>query len=150
MRVENRTPYQIFLDDLLEKREWEVEFGKYIETIRVYVPPLKDWRVIIRPLRGKKPFFGFFSPKDKSILIAINPKNEYPLKVAIPIGTERIDATRYRYIGEVVEFKSPNELARYIFLHEFSHLLDYLRGYSIRVKQTRANRFALKHFRGGR
>jgi len=148
LRVENRTIFPIFLEDLIRKREWEVEYGKYVKSVRVYVPPLDDWRVVIRPLRGKKPYRGFYSPKDKRILIAINPENRYPLTVEILVGTERIDANRFKYTFQKVTFNSPNELARFIFLHEFSHLLDYMQGYSIRYKQTRANRFALKHLKG--
>ncbi|PMB74347.1 hypothetical protein C0199_00100 [Candidatus Bathyarchaeota archaeon] len=148
MKVENRTIFPIFLEGLIRKREWEVEYGKYVKSVRVYVPPLDNWRVVIRPLRGKKPYGGFCSPKEKLILIALNPKNNYPLTVETPVRTEPVNATLYRYTFENVTFNSPNELARFIFLHEFSHLLDYLRGYSLRVKQTRANRFALKHFKG--
>jgi hypothetical protein len=45
------------------------------------------------------------------------------------------------------DFKLPNELARFIFLHEFSHLLDYLRGLNLYFKQTKANRFALANWK---
>jgi hypothetical protein len=148
MQLINETSLPIFLNDLLNKREWEVEYGTCIKKVTVIVKPLTDWKVTVRWLHGKKPYRGFCSPKDKLILIALNPKNRYPFTTEILIGTEQINSNLYTYKCETVTFNNPNELARFIFLHEFSHLLDYVRGFSLRMKQTKANRFALANWKG--
>jgi hypothetical protein len=146
MEVINKTNLPISLEDLTNNRHWRVEYGRDFK-LPIIVSPLSDWKVIIRWLNSKKPYRGFCSPREKLIIIAINPKNNYPFKVEIPIGTEQINANLYKYKFETVTFNNPSELVRFIFLHEFSHLLDYLRGLSLRMKQTKANRFALANWK---
>jgi hypothetical protein len=146
MKVENRTDLPIFLDDLINRQDWKLEYGKDFELPMKLAQPLDDWKVIIRWKNGKHRFGGRCLPSKKLIEIAVNPRNIYPLTQKWAIGTERFYTPfyGYRYVYETVTFKNPNELARFIFLHEFSHLLDYLQGLNLHRKQTRSNRFAMR------
>ncbi len=145
MRIINKTDINVCLDDLINKKVWEVERGKDF-LIPVQLNDLSDWVVIIRYMRknSKFPFDGYCSPVSKTIMIKINPNNNYPVEVKECIGTEQT-LLGYRYITQKVVFNSPNEIIRFVFLHEFSHLLDHYMGYKLSYKQTRANRFALRN-----
>jgi len=149
MQVENRTSLPIFLDDLINRREWRVEHGSFELPIKL-VQPLDNWKLIIRWTHGKHPFGGRCLPSKKQIEIAVNPKNTYPLTQKWAVGTEQVYTPfyGYRYVYETVTFNNPAELVRFIFLHEYSHLLDYLQGLNLHRKQTRANRFALANWKG--
>ncbi|MBT0160508.1 hypothetical protein G4O51_11060 [Candidatus Bathyarchaeota archaeon A05DMB-2] len=148
MKVENKTTLSLQLDDLLSKQSWEVEYGSLNLPIKL-MQPLEDWKVEVRWLNGKHPFHGRCQPSQRLITIAINKNITYPFTQKFAVGTKQIfhPFHGYEYVMETVTFNSPNELIRFIFLHEFSHLLDYLRGLNMHRKQTRANRFALKHFK---
>jgi len=148
MKVENKTTLPLQLDDLLSKQSWEVEYSGLNLPIKL-TQPLEDWKVEIRWLNGKHPFHGRCTSSKKLITIAINKNITYPFTQKFAVGTKQIfhPFHGYEYINETVTFNNPNELIRFIFLHEFSHLLDYLRGLNMHRKQTKANRFALKHFK---
>jgi hypothetical protein len=149
MQVINKTNLPIFLNDLINKQEWKVEYGKYFKLPIKLAQPLDDWKVIIRWKNGKHPFHGKCQPSQRLITIAINKNINYPFTQEFAVGTRQVfhPFQGYEYINETVAFKNPNELIRFIFLHEFSHLLDYYRGLNMHRKQTNANRFALKHFK---
>jgi len=147
MQVINKTNLPIFLNDLTSKQEWKVEYGKDFNLPIKLAQPLNDWKVIIRLKNGKHPFGGRCLPSKKQIEIALNPKNTYPLTQKFAVKTEQVYPYAYRYINQTTTFNNPNELARFIFLHEFSHLLDYLRGLNLHRKQTKANRFALANWK---
>ena len=148
MKVENKPTLSLQLDDLLSKQSWEVEYGSLNLPIKL-MQPLNDWKVEVRWHNGKHPFHGKCQPSQRLITIAINKNVTYPFTQKFAVGTKQIfhPFQGYEYIMETVTFNNPNELIRFIFLHEFSHLLDYLRGLNMHRKQTRANRFALKHFK---
>ena len=148
MKVENKTTLSLQFDDLLSKQSWEVEYGSLNLPIKL-MQPLNDWKVEVRWHNGKHPFHGKCQPSQRLITIAINKNVTYPFTQKFAVGTKQVfhPFQGYEYIMETVAFNNPNELIRFIFLHEFSHLLDYLRGLNMHRKQTRANRFALKHFK---
>jgi len=148
MKVENKTTLSLQLDDLLSKQSWGVEYSGLNLPIKL-MQPLEDWKLEVRWLNGKHPFRGKCQPSQRLITIAINKNITYPFTQKFAVGTKQIfhPFQGYEYIMETVAFDSPNELIRFIFLHEYSHLLDYLRGLNMHRKQTKANRFALKHFK---
>jgi hypothetical protein len=148
MKVENKTTLPLQLDDLLSKQSWEVEYGSLNLPIKL-MQPLEDWKVEVQWHNGKHPFHGKCQPSQKLITIAINKNITYPFTQKFAVGTKQIfhPFHGYEYVMETVTFDNPNELIRFIFLHEFSHLLDCLRGLNMHRKQTKANRFALKHFK---
>jgi hypothetical protein len=148
MKVENKTTLSLLLGGLLSKQSWEVEYRGLNLPIKL-MQPLGEWKVEVRWLNGKHPFHGKCQPSQRLITIAINKNITYPFAQKFAVGTKQIyhPFHGYEYVMETVAFNSPNELARFIFLHEFSHLLDYLRGLNMHRKQTKANRFTLKHFK---
>jgi len=148
MKVENKTTLPLQLDDLLSKQSWEVEYRGLNLPIKL-MQPLDEWKAEVHWLNGKRPFDGKCQPSQRLITIAINKNITYPFTQEFAVGTKQIfhPFHGYEYIMETVTFNSPNELIRFIFLHEFSHLLDYLGGLNMHRKQTKANRFALKHFK---
>jgi hypothetical protein len=148
MKLKNKTKLSLQLDDLLNKQSWQVEHGSFNLPIKL-AKPLDDWKLEVRWLNGKHPFHGKCQPSQKLIIITINKNIEYPFTQKFAIGTKQIfhPFYGYEYIHETVTFNNPKELVRFIFLHEFSHLLDHLRGLNLQRKQTKANRFAVKYWK---
>ena len=144
MNVINKTNLDLDLEDLLKREWWTVE----LRGLEIPVKPLSldGWAVIVSWKNGKHPFIGHFHPSKKLIEIKLNPANRYPLTWEAATGTERLTPALYRYKLEKITFNDPSELIRFIFCHEFSHVLDHLQGFSLMVKQTKANRFALRHY----
>ena len=158
MRLINETDLKLDLEDLLNREWWEVEH-RTLGTLKIKpAKPLNDWTVKVSWLKGTQPYYGYYEPSKKLIMIKLNPndalirllledKARFDRQVAV--GTEQLDPITYRYKFENVAFLSANDLVRWIFCHEFSHVLDYLQGFSLRMKQTKANRFALRHYYKG-
>jgi len=147
MHLENRTSIPISLKDLLDREYWIIERNSLVRSkVKVYFDRLSDWKVIIRWKNGKHPFSGFCSPSKKLIIVAVSPKNIYPLICRFTVGTRKVPGG-YKYDFETVTFKDAKDLVRFIFLHEFSHLLDYCRGLKMGFKQCKANRFAIANFK---
>ncbi|MBS7648579.1 MAG: hypothetical protein QXK89_08765 [Candidatus Bathyarchaeia archaeon] len=148
MRLMNYTDISISLEDLLDKETWEVERRSTTVHVRVDHDILKGWVIKVYWLNknARKPYRGQFDSSKKLITVGISRKITYPFSAEIPVKTNK---TRfgYKYVTEKVVFYSPKELIRFIFLHEFSHLIDYLRGLNLNFKQTKANRFALRYLR---
>lgn len=141
----NRTDLELNMSDFLERDKWTVELRGLEIPIEI-VRPLDDHTVVVSwKQRGKYPFAGHYHPGKKLIEVKLRPDNTYPLKWKFPVGTEQVSPIAYRYRTEEVTFNNPNELTRYIYCHEFSHLLDRLQGFSLRMKETKANRFVLKN-----
>jgi len=86
---------------------------------------------------AKTQYSGVFVHKDAKIRVSINPGNRYPLKVRVGSPFDRSKWEHYR-------LDSAEELAAFIFLHEFSHYLDYCKGIPTRGKQTKADLYALE------
>jgi len=140
MKIVNKTDYTFNLDDILNNNTWEVETKPHQhKTVNI---SLNDWTVVIRYLKGKKPYYSFCNPSKKTITIAINPRNSYPFRDKFAVGTTKLDKTKFKYVYIKAVFGNPYILVRILLLREISHALDYLMGYKIRYKQTRANRFA--------
>ncbi|MEM2351460.1 MAG: hypothetical protein QXT26_03535 [Thermoproteota archaeon] len=149
MRLENKTDVPLSPGDLLDREDWGIEYGSSIIIyVRVNVNALKEWviRVYWLNRNARKPFRGQFNPSKKLITVGINRNIEYPFSAEIPVKTEQT-SFGYKYLTEKVTFNSPKELIRFIFLHELSHLIDYFKGLKMSFKQTKANRFALRHLR---
>jgi hypothetical protein len=147
MHLENRTSILISLRDLLDREYWIIERNRLVRSkVKVYSDRLDDWKIVIRWKNGKHPFSGFCNPSEKMIIIAVNPKNTYPLICRFTVGARKAPGG-YKSDFETVTFNGTKDLVRFIFLHEFSHLLDYCRGLKMSFKQCKANRFALANFR---
>ncbi|MEM1582978.1 MAG: hypothetical protein QXK89_10810 [Candidatus Bathyarchaeia archaeon] len=149
MRLINKTDVPLSLGDLLDREDWGIEYDSSIVIyVKVNVNALKDWTIRVYWLNknAKKPFRGQFNPSKKLITVGINREIEYPFSVEVSIKTEQT-SFGYKYITEKTTFNSPKELIKFIFLHEFSHLIDYFKGLNLNFKQTKANRFALRHLK---
>ncbi|MEM2913287.1 MAG: hypothetical protein QXR06_02960 [Candidatus Bathyarchaeia archaeon] len=147
MRLENKTSIPISLVDLLDREYWIVERNALIRSkVKVYLDRLTGWKIAIRWKNGKHPFSGFCNPSKKLIAISVNPNNIYPLTCRFTVGAKKAPGG-YQYNFETVTFNDAKDLVRFIFLHEFSHLLDYYRGLKMSFKQCKANRFAFANFK---
>ncbi len=71
------------------------------------------------------------------IRVSINPRNKYPFKVRL--GNPLDPQKQFDY-----EFRSPEHLASFVFLHELSHWQDYSNGRNVRNKETKADIFAIE------
>lgn len=103
--------------------------GHNTENLLVFVKCTKN--------NAKIPYSGVCYYKDNRIRISINPKNRYPIRIRV--GSP-FDKNSWNYYP----MKSANDLINFVFLHEFSHYLDYRNGIPVRCKQTKADKFALR------
>ena len=96
-------------------------------------------RVHIRDVRkgARTPYSGVCYYKEHRIRVSINSRNRYPVRVRT--GSP-FDRRSWRYY----DMDSSEELMSFVFLHEFSHYLDYRNGIPVRCKQTKADNYALK------
>jgi hypothetical protein len=83
------------------------------------------WKIEITPI-NTLPFFGQVFRGDKEIVISINPKLKYPLKIKLYHKNEPL----------IVE--NEHKLIKFLLLHEIAHLKD--------MDEFEADAFAEKHF----
>ncbi len=84
------------------------------------------------------------------IRVRVNRHNPYPID--IPFKTSRyyrkVDESGHELVYQKlrsVRLACAEDLILAIFLHEFSHYLDHIEGRNGRYKQTKADKFALRH-----
>ncbi len=114
-----------------------IDAGKLNEFVKEH--DTSNLLVLIKHTRksSKIPYGGVCYYRDNRIRISINPKNRYPIKIRV--GSP-FDKNSWNYYP----MKSANDLINFVFLHEFSHYLDYRNGIPVRCKQTKADKFALR------
>ncbi len=95
--------------------------------------------VYLKDIRAgsQTPYSGVCYYKLGKIRVSVNPRNLYPVPIRVGSPFDRSSWAYYM-------MRSAEELMHFVFLHEVSHYLDYRNGLSVRCKQTKADRFALK------
>jgi SAM-dependent methyltransferase len=124
-----------------------------VSRLLAELPKAVGYEVVVKPLRWRtRPHVQAFCDfTDKRITIQV-PKPFYPFKENVPYRAKRIRRRRrlyFRWFWRVVWFYRPDELIRYLYLHEYYHW--YLR--EVRGKrsaaETACDRFALQQLGRG-
>ncbi len=124
-----------------------------VERLLEGLPQARGYDVVVKPLRWRKrPHVQAFCDfTDKRITIQV-PVPFYPFKEYVPYRAKRVRRRRrmyFRWYWRTVWFDRPDELIRYLYLHEYYHW--YLR--EVRGKrsgaETACDRFALQQLGRG-
>lgn len=114
------------------------------------LPDTPDYDVFVRPLRYRSgPHLAAFTIfEDRSMTLQI-PEPFYPFGEVVVWGSKRVAAKGMKFIplSEGVTFRSREEVARYLYCHEWYHwylFVHHNRGTSAEVA---CDRFALHNFR---
>jgi hypothetical protein len=110
-----------------------------------------DLRVIPLRYRGDKPHLSAWTDfEDRSITIQL-PEPFLPFGEVIPYGARRRPgkAMRFIWLTEGVTFRTPREVLRFLYLHEWMHwYLKEQKGTKSQA-ETACDRFALRNYRKG-
>jgi len=117
------------------------------------LPEPGDYRVYVKPLRYRdRPHLAAWTDfQDRSITLQL-PEPFLPFGEIVPYGAKRrtsAKGTRPRFIWltEGITFRTPEEVLRFSFLHEWMHWwLKEVRG-TASAAETTCDRYALRNFR---
>lgn len=121
-----------------------------VRTILAGLPDARGYRVRVRPLRYRqKPHLSAWTDFDAREITLQVPEPFLPFGEVVAHGARRRPGAGLRFIWltEGVTFRTPREVLRYLYLHEWMHW--YLKerlgkpGYA----ETACDRFALRNFR---
>lgn len=100
-------------------------------------------QVFVRYSRGSD-FSGACYYESDRIFINLGRHVSYPYKLRINVARPQSNRTHWWRELYALEIRSPEELALFIFLHEFYHRLVKRAGRNIRQKEARCDRFATR------
>ena len=114
------------------------------------LPPAPGFQVIVKPLRYReKPHLAALTDfVDRTITLQV-PEPFYPFGEVVAFGAKRRPGRTLRFIWltEGVTFRTPREVLRFLYLHEWMHWYlnqEHGRGTSA---ETTCDRFALANYR---
>jgi hypothetical protein len=120
------------------------------EQMLAGLPPADGYRVIVKPLRYReRPHLsGWTSFEEKTIVLQV-PEPFFPFGEVVPYGAKRRPGPRIRFIWltEGVTFRTPREVLRFLYLHEWMHWYLRERMGKKAAAETSCDRFALRNYR---
>jgi hypothetical protein len=129
------------LDDLPAER---------VRRILAGLPPADGYRVIVKPLRYReRPHLSAWTDfAEKTITLQV-PEPFFPFGEVVPYGAKRRPGRRIRFIWltEGVTFRTPREVLRFLYLHEWMHWFLRERLGKKSAAETTCDRFALRNYR---
>jgi hypothetical protein len=116
------------------------------------LPPALGYRLHVAPLRYRdRPYLSAWTDFDARSITLQVPEPFYPFGEIIPYAAKRRPGTtsgsfRFIWLSEGITFRSPCEVVRYLYLHEWMHW--YLKECLGRKGQaeTACDRFALRNY----
>ena len=114
------------------------------------LPSPGDYRVVVKPLRYRtRPSLSGLCEFDVGRIILRVPEPFRPFDEHVYVRARRKPGAeiKFRWVSENVRFRTPRDVLRFVYLHEWLHW--YLREMQGRRSgaETACDRFALKHFR---
>lgn len=133
MRIKNLTDIDVY------QTFWNLVAHSKLNT--------KGMQVKVTWLRenSMKAYGGHYDPNNGSISVRINKeiKFPYPLQMGTGEWFENPDGSFFQILRKVM-LKDNLQLCAFIFAHELSHFNDHKLGYSLKYKETKADKFAYK------
>jgi hypothetical protein len=114
------------------------------------LPAARGYRVVIKPLRYReRPHLSAYTDFDGREIVLQVPEPFLPFGEIVPYGAKRRPGKGMRFIWltEGVTFRTPREVLRFLYLHEWMHW--YLKEELGRKSsaETACDRFALRNYR---
>src|SRR5919197_3283433 len=114
------------------------------------LPPAASYRVLIRPLRYRiRPHLaGETSFDDRRITLKV-PEPFLPFGEIVHYAAKRVPAKgiRFVWLSEGLTFRTPREVLRFLYLHEWMHWYLKERLGKKSAAETACDRFALRNYR---
>ncbi|HEY7660006.1 MAG TPA: hypothetical protein VIC58_05355 [Actinomycetota bacterium] len=114
------------------------------------LPPADGFEVVVKPLRYRdRPHLAALTDFDARTITLQLPEPFLPFGEVIPYGAKRRPGRSMRFIWltEGVTFRTPREVLRFLYLHEWMHwFLHHHHGRGASAETT-CDRFALRNYR---
>jgi hypothetical protein len=114
------------------------------------LPDVRGFEVIVRPLRYReKPHLAAMTDfVDRTITLQV-PEPFYPFGEVVAFGAKRRPGRTLRFIWltEGVTFRTPREVLRFLYLHEWMHWYLHVHHGRGNSAETTCDRFALANYR---
>jgi hypothetical protein len=129
------------LDDLPAER---------VRRILTGLPPARGYTVHVKPLRYRaRPHLSASTEFAERTITLQVPEPFFPFGEVVPYGAKRRPGPRMRFIWltEGVTFRTPREVLRFLYLHEWMHWYLKERLGKKSAAETTCDRFALRNYR---
>ena len=114
------------------------------------LPRADGYLVIVKPLRYReRPHLSAWTDFDAHRIVLQVPEPFFPFGEVVPYGARRRPGKRIRFIWltEGVTFRTPREVLRFLYLHEWMHWYLRVRLGKRSAAETTCDRFALRNYR---
>jgi len=114
------------------------------------LPPARGYRVVVRPLRYReKPHLAAWTDFEAREIVLQLPQPFLPFGEVVPYGARRRPGKGLRFIWltEGLTFRTPREVLRFLYLHEWMHWYLKERLGRKAAAETACDRFALRNYR---
>lgn len=114
------------------------------------LPDARGYRVLAKPLRYRgRPHLAAWTDFDVRTIVLQLPEPFLPFGEIVPYGARRRPGKGIRFIWltEGVTFKTPREVLRFLYLHEWMHWYLKERLGRKSAAETACDRFALRNYR---
>ncbi len=114
------------------------------------LPPADGYRLLVKPLRYReRPHLSAWTNFDEREIVLQVPEPFFPFGEVVPYAARRRPGKRLRFIWltEGVTFRTPREVLRFLYLHEWMHWYLKERLGRRSAAETACDRFALRNYR---
>lgn len=114
------------------------------------LPGAPGYRVLAKPLRYReRPHLSAWTDFDGCTIVLQVPEPFFPFGEVVPYGARRRPGKGIRFIWltEGVTFRTPREVLRFLYLHEWMHWYLKERLGKKSAAETACDRFALRNYR---
>ncbi|MGH2529581.1 MAG: hypothetical protein ACRDH0_09655 [Actinomycetota bacterium] len=114
------------------------------------LPPANGYRVVVKPLRYReKPHLSAWTDFDFKEIVLQVPEPFFAFGEIVAYAAKRRPGKGMRFIWltEGVTFRTPREVLRYLYLHEWMHWYLHERLGRKSAAETACDRFALRNYR---
>lgn len=114
------------------------------------LPPANGYRVVVKPLRYReKPHLSAWTDFEERLIVLQVPEPFYAFGEIIPYAAKRRPGKGMRFIWltEGVTFRTPRQVLRFLYCHEFMHWYLKERRGKKSAAETACDRFALANYR---
>jgi hypothetical protein len=114
------------------------------------LPDASGYRVIVKPLRYReKPHLSAWTDFDDRLIVLQVPEPFFPFGEIVPYAAKRRPGKGMRFIWltEGVTFRTPRQVLRFLYCHEYMHWYLKERRGKKSAAETACDRFALANYR---
>lgn len=114
------------------------------------LPSADGYRLVVKPLRYReKPHLSAWTDFDERLIVLQVPEPFFPFGEIVPYAAKRRPGKGMRFIWmtEGVTFRTPRQVLRFLYCHEFMHWYLKERRGKKSAAETACDRFALANYR---